>query len=139
MDRSPAARWTAGSSPPDTKFTRATSQVHRSRGLQDPCTCRKDAIASGLGWPKGGPDMIDRRSLIGVFAGSLLASVVPGRSVLGKEIGDLGVQLYTTRRELQHDFEGTLAKIAAIGYREVEFVELFGHAAAAVRAMLDRN
>ena len=54
-------------------------------------------------------------------------------------IGDIGVQLYTVRRELQRDFEGTLLKIAAIGYREVEFVDLFGRPPGAVRGMLDRH
>src|SRR5947209_10833998 len=81
--------------------------------------------------------MIDRRSLIGVVAGSLVAT--PGRGEPANRIGDLGVQLYTVRHELQRDFEGTLAKVAAIGYREVEFVDLLGRAPTAVRAMLDRN
>jgi hypothetical protein len=36
-------------------------------------------------------------------------------------IGPIGLQLYTVRAELQNDFDGTLAKVAAIGYQEVEF------------------
>ncbi|MCX6625957.1 MAG: sugar phosphate isomerase/epimerase, partial [Acidobacteria bacterium] len=32
----------------------------------------------------------------------------------------IGLELYTVRDLLATDFEGTLAKVAAIGYREVE-------------------
>lgn len=34
-----------------------------------------------------------------------------------------GMQLWTVREELKSDFEGTLRKVAAIGYREVELFE----------------
>lgn len=43
-----------------------------------------------------------------------------------RTIAPIGVQLYTVRTLLQQDFEGTLARIAAIGYREVEFGGLEG-------------
>ena len=33
------------------------------------------------------------------------------------------MQLYTVRTDLEKDFAGTLAKVAAIGYKEVEFAE----------------
>src|SRR5262249_40709773 len=61
------------------------------------------------------------------------------RGAVSHGLGKIGVQLFTVRNELKRDFEGTLARIAAIGYREVEFVELFGHTPDAVRAMLDRH
>lgn len=50
-----------------------------------------------------------------------------------------GIQLYSVRSLLEKDFEGTLAALAGIGYREVEFDALFHHAPAVVRAMLDSN
>ena len=37
------------------------------------------------------------------------------------------------------DFEGTLARLAEIGYREVEFVSYGGKSPQEVRAILDRN
>jgi sugar phosphate isomerase/epimerase len=49
-----------------------------------------------------------------------------------------GIQLYTVRGELAKDFEGTLARLAEMGYREVEFVSTHGRKAADVRAVLDR-
>lgn len=38
----------------------------------------------------------------------------------------VGLQLYTVRALLEQEFEGTLAKIAAVGYRQVEFAGLYG-------------
>jgi sugar phosphate isomerase/epimerase len=48
----------------------------------------------------------------------------------------IGVQLYTVRELLQKDFEGTLARLAAIGFREVEFAGYVGRSPQAVRAAL---
>src|SRR3954469_13545418 len=39
----------------------------------------------------------------------------------------IGLQLYTVRAEMEQDFEGTLRRLAAMGYSEVEFAGLFGH------------
>lgn len=49
----------------------------------------------------------------------------------------LGIQLYTLRDPLQRDFPGTLAALAAIGYREVELWTLYGQPAGEVRRLLD--
>lgn len=50
----------------------------------------------------------------------------------------VGLQLYTVRSLMARDFEGTLAQVAGIGYREVEFAGYFGHTPAQVRAALAR-
>lgn len=50
----------------------------------------------------------------------------------------LGIQLYTLRSILPQDFDGTLARLAEIGYREVEFAGYHGREPAAVRAALER-
>jgi sugar phosphate isomerase/epimerase len=55
------------------------------------------------------------------------------------KIERLGLQLYTVRNEMGKDFEGTLARVAAAGYREVEFAGYFDHAPKDVRAILDRH
>ena len=49
-----------------------------------------------------------------------------------------GAQLYTIRVAMEQDFEGSLCRIAQIGYREVEFAGLYGHDPSEVRALLDR-
>jgi len=51
----------------------------------------------------------------------------------------IGVQLYTVRRELEKDFEGTLARVAALGYREVEFAGYFNRPPKEVRTLLERH
>jgi sugar phosphate isomerase/epimerase len=51
----------------------------------------------------------------------------------------IGVQLYTVRNECEKDFEGTLAKVAAIGYKEVEVYDFYKKTAADVRKLLDAN
>lgn len=49
------------------------------------------------------------------------------------------VMLYTVDALLDEDFEGTLERIAALGYLGVETYGLHGHSAAEVRAMLERT
>ena len=46
-----------------------------------------------------------------------------------RKLDRIGMQLYTVREMMKKDFEGTLAKVAAIGYNEVEFAGYFDHAA----------
>jgi sugar phosphate isomerase/epimerase len=54
------------------------------------------------------------------------------------KLSRIGMQLYTVRRELEKDFGGTLRKVAALGYREVEFAGYFGHKPAEVKTLLQR-
>jgi len=51
----------------------------------------------------------------------------------------IGIQLYTVRTALAADPEGTLAALAAIGYRRVETAGTHGRTAADFRAALDRH
>jgi len=51
----------------------------------------------------------------------------------------IGIELYTVRREMQRDMPGTIAAIAAMGYREVEFAGYFGRSNAEVRQLLAAN
>ena len=52
--------------------------------------------------------------------------------------GPVGLQLWSLREYLPKDLPGTLAKVRAMGFREVEGAGLWGHAAAALRSALDR-
>lgn len=51
----------------------------------------------------------------------------------------LGLQLYTVREEMEKDFEGTLKKVAELGYQGVEFHTFFGRSSAEVKKLLDEN
>jgi len=54
-------------------------------------------------------------------------------------IEKIGLQLYTVRDQMKADFDGTIAKVASIGYKEVEFAGYFGHTPEQVRVVIDRN
>jgi sugar phosphate isomerase/epimerase len=60
----------------------------------------------------------------------------PRRAEGGPALAPLGVQLYTLREAMQRDLPGTLARVAEIGYREVEFAGYFEHAPTRIRAAL---
>ena len=78
---------------------------------------------------------IDRR----VFIGTLGAAALAARSAFATSIKNVGVQLYTVRADMEKDFDGTLAKVAAIGYKEVEFAGYFGRTAEQVRDTLNQH
>jgi sugar phosphate isomerase/epimerase len=56
-----------------------------------------------------------------------------------RKLATIGMQLYTVRRELEKDFEGTLARVAALGYREVEFAGYVNQPPKEVKALLARH
>jgi len=62
--------------------------------------------------------------------GAAAAPAASGRAI--------GLQLYTVRNLMERDVEGTLAKLAEIGYREMEFAGYFGRDPKQLRATLDR-
>jgi sugar phosphate isomerase/epimerase len=86
--------------------------------------------------------MIDRRTFLGsaatVAAATLLANKF-GWAAGDHKLDNIGVQLYTVRDQMKKDFDGTLAKVAAIGYKEVEFAGYFDHSPEEVRAAIDRH
>ncbi len=49
-----------------------------------------------------------------------------------------GIQLYTVREEVEQDYFGTLAKLAAMGYEQVEFFSYEGIPADEMKQALDR-
>jgi sugar phosphate isomerase/epimerase len=53
-------------------------------------------------------------------------------------IDDIGLSLYTVRAEMEKNIEDTLRKVAAIGYKEVEFAGYFEHTPTDVRHIIDR-
>ena len=85
---------------------------------------------------------IGRREFLGAVgsAGAMLALGTLGDETAdAKKLGAIGLQLYTVRGEMKKDFFGTLAKVARIGYKDVEFAGYFGFDAKAVRAGLKQN
>ena len=57
----------------------------------------------------------------------------------GFTIAQVGLQLYTVRDAAGKDLDGTLAQIAAAGYRLVETAGLYGRSPADLRALFDKH
>jgi sugar phosphate isomerase/epimerase len=84
---------------------------------------------------------VNRRAFLQQSAGGIAALTLPRRLTRDAGVARLdriGVQLYTVRDVLQRDFEGTLARIARIGYQEVELAGYMGRTAAQVRDAVRR-
>ena len=102
---------------------------------------------------------MNRRTFIGTSIAASLAAAAkpswaadtahyldPGPAGVAHSIDRIGLQLYTVRAAMKTDFEGTIAKVAATGYKEVEFAGVFdpkggyfGRSPKEVRAILDKN
>jgi sugar phosphate isomerase/epimerase len=82
--------------------------------------------------------VIDRREFIGTM-GALAAGAVLPACRTSRHLDRIGLQLYTVRGQMEKAFEGTLARVAATGYHDVEFAGYFNHTPAEVRRMLNRH
>ena len=71
------------------------------------------------------------------LAGVTVAS--PWQSILAqsRRVTNIGLQLYSLRTEMAEDFEGTLGRLADLGFKEMEFAGYFHKSPAEVRRILD--
>lgn len=89
---------------------------------------------------------LDRRALLIGMAGAGLALGVggsaaeagPRRGFFQRIDRPIGLQLYALGDEPKADLDGTFARLAAIGYRDIELPQLYGKTPAEVRAAADR-
>ena len=82
---------------------------------------------------------MNRRTFIGTSVVGAVAASRPAWTAETHPIQRVGLQLYTVRNLLKQDFEGTIAKVAEIGYKEVEFAGYDGKSPQEVRKILDSN
>jgi sugar phosphate isomerase/epimerase len=89
--------------------------------------------------------MLNRRSLLAAFAGTGAIAMFegPAEAARGKSffkrVGlPIGLQLYTLGDEPSKDLDGTLGRVAAMGYRDIELPGLLGKPAAELKAAADR-
>lgn len=82
---------------------------------------------------------MDRREFVAAAAAAGVGAACGARAVAGqgRRIEKVGVQLYTVRTEMAKSVERTLERVAAIGYREVEFAGYFDRTPEQIRATLD--
>ena len=55
----------------------------------------------------------------------------------GRRLDRVGLQLYTVRSHMADGVEDTLARVAQVGYDEIEFAGYFGRSPQQIRALLD--
>ena len=80
--------------------------------------------------------MSSRRNFLQAAGAAALAPLLPTPPA---RLGRIGIQLYTVRRQFAANPEGTLARLAEIGFREVEFVGYPPGTPQAIREMLRRH
>jgi sugar phosphate isomerase/epimerase len=86
--------------------------------------------------------MIDRRRFVKTAGVAGAASLLADKftwAAAEHRIEKVGLQLYTVRDLMKGDFDATIAKVASIGYKEVEFAGYFGRTGQQVRAVCDKN
>jgi sugar phosphate isomerase/epimerase len=93
--------------------------------------------------------MTDRRDFLRVLGASAVAGALWPKTAFASDVDLLsanasirriGVQLYTVRDAMQKDgVEATLARIAGLGFREVEFAGYYGRTGAQIRDALKAN
>src|SRR5215471_8658889 len=88
---------------------------------------------------------LNRRSFLKQIAASSGAVVLAGEAAeVGAQISpkwknQIGLELFTVRDLLRKDYEGTLAKLAQIGYKEVEPADPYNNMASAeYKQLLDK-
>ena len=80
-----------------------------------------------------------RRNFLKTAAIAGVAAAAPWQRVLAqsRRVGSIGLQLYSLRTEMEQDFEGTLSRLAELGFEEMEFAGYFDKSPAEVRRILD--
>lgn len=87
------------------------------------------------------PGTLSRRQFLKASALTFTGILMHQSDVFSQTKQKIGLQLYTLRDQLPQDLEGTLKKVAAMGYREVELFgytdgKFFGKSAKEFRSML---
>jgi sugar phosphate isomerase/epimerase len=83
--------------------------------------------------------METRRAAVHKLAAGVAAGALGGQRWGTLLVPSVGVQLYTLRAEMQKSVGATLARLAQIGYREVEFAGYFNHPPKDVAALLKQH
>jgi sugar phosphate isomerase/epimerase len=83
---------------------------------------------------------MNRRTFIeSSVAAAMFSSTASPLWAAEHHIDRVGLQLYTVRELMKQDFDGTIAGVAQIGYKEVEFAGYNGKSPQEARAAIDKN
>lgn len=86
-------------------------------------------------------DNVSRRHFLQSLSAASLALATPLQIAVAqsRRVNSIGLQLYSLRKEMGQDFEGTLEKLAEVGFKEMEFAGYFDKTPTQVRRILDNN
>jgi sugar phosphate isomerase/epimerase len=80
-----------------------------------------------------------RRRFLGASGAAVAAACVGANRLNAAPRGlPIGLQLYSVRELMPKDFDGTLSKVAAAGYTEIEAAGMYGHTATDFRRGTDQ-
>lgn len=82
--------------------------------------------------------LMSRRTVLTAGAAGIAAMASQGGALAAPLGLPVGLELYPLNAELAKDFEGTLQKVAQIGYREVELPTFYGHKPSELKAILSK-
>jgi sugar phosphate isomerase/epimerase len=83
---------------------------------------------------------MNRRTFIESSIATAALTSLPLRTFAAEHrVNPVGLELYTVRTLMKTDVPGTLSKVAAIGYKEVEFAGYFDKSPKDLRGMLDKD
>lgn len=84
---------------------------------------------------------MDRRTFVGALGAFGAASAFPGTNSLAAptKLDKIGLQLYTVRNLMKESVERTLAAVASVGYKQVEFAGYFNRPPRSIRSLVKRN
>ncbi|HYE73741.1 MAG TPA: sugar phosphate isomerase/epimerase [Blastocatellia bacterium] len=85
--------------------------------------------------------MINRRKFLGAAAMTAGAAYLSTTTVFAakQKLSKFGLQLYTLRNDMAKDVAGTLANVAAAGYKEVEFAGYYNKTPQEIKDLLVKN
>src|SRR6476661_6527101 len=89
------------------------------------CLPNRNWLNSGASHPNRGGGNVNRRTFVGTLAATAVAGRLGWAASGANRIEKIGLELYTVRDALKQDFEGTLTRVAKIGYKEVEAAGYF--------------
>jgi sugar phosphate isomerase/epimerase len=103
------------------------------------CSPGARGVGEGAAPAAGGAGTTGAPAAAGAAAAAPAAGDTAGVRLAGDFAGPLGVQLYSVRGAMRTDVPGTLARVRALGFHEVELAGTYGMSAADFRALLDRS
>jgi sugar phosphate isomerase/epimerase len=145
LDKIATAEFVVKGNPGDSRYTNRRLPRLRRQGTRQQTTVRREEAVAILVLMNTRRAFLVKLaagavSVTAALAGAQSLAAAASRAAISRAarpLAAIGIQLYTVRDAMAADFEGTLERLARMGYDEVEFAGYFGRSPARVRAILD--